>query len=197
MSVSATSLWYLGKLVLPRGRGVNVQILCKNNGERKLDILPRIWLKHPRLLISKSSLSRGKGAEKMRKKQLNKNYLINLGQLGVFATCRSAKKLLVKWHICVCYTLVCKAQMLHLEIIDCTRQSNVSYLWLSFGRIYQFVMRRETDTTFSLNHNDAVISSRWHLRKFIESGLKEIGPWCHPLYVSFLCLLWQNHMEIQ
>ena len=44
-----------------------------------------------------------------------------------------------------------KAQMLHLEIIDCSRQSNVSHLWLSFGRIYQFVMLpppRKTDTSF-------------------------------------------------
>ena len=95
------------------------------------------------------------------------------------------KTLCVKWHICVCYTLVCKAQMLHLEIIDWTRQSNVSHLWLSFGRIYQFVMRRETDTSFSLNHGDAVISSWWHLRKFIESGLEEMGPDANPFMFLF------------
>ena len=33
------------------------------------------------------------------------------------------KTLCVKWHICVCYTLVCKAQMLHWQIIDCPRKA--------------------------------------------------------------------------
>ena len=134
--------------------GVNVQILCENNGWRKLDILGRIWLKHPRLLISPKSLSLTQKRGKKVKNKFDDIFWQVSGQLGVFAPPLPGEKLWrVKWHICVCYTWLCKAQMLHLEIIDCSRQSNVSHLWLSFGRIYQFVMLplpppRKTDTSF-------------------------------------------------
>ena len=98
---------FLEKLVLPRGRGVNVQILCKNNGERKLDILPRIWLKHPRLLISKSSLSGKRGGKT--KNKLNKiiwSILFEKIQVNwVFLLRAAARKNFVSNDIFACVTL--------------------------------------------------------------------------------------------
>ena len=73
--------------------------------------------------------------------------------------------------------MVCKAQMLHLEIIDCPRKAMCHTYDSHLGEYINLLCagKRPQLFTKSWQCSDIVVVP-WHLRKFIESGLEEKVP---------------------